>query len=217
MRGKLLIICFLLLAASVSLRAQDFPASPLDGPVVKSDSLSVPPKPLFIPAYSGFTGIAMPSFLSPEPLPFETKEQRAARLNALIYGSVMTATGKSLLWDRPAFFTKKEKYIYRALGLFLSNPYSVPDGCIPLMNSTFPFIFALVPGPAPYRSEYSPERFPQCIRTEYDFATGTYKQVPVGWAEYQKKLSSASFHGSFDNTPVPKAVLSPGDLIMQTM
>lgn len=217
MRDKAFIICLLLLAGALSLRAQDYPVSSTDGSTLKIDSLSAPPKLFSIPSYPGFPGVTMPSLLSPDPFLFETKEQRASRLNALAHGNVMTSVGHYLKLDRPLVLTKKRRIIYRTLGLFLTSPYKIPDGCVPLMNSSFPFIFAAVPGKKPTEYTYTPDKIPQCIKTEYDFATGTYKQVPVGWAEYQKKLSSASFHGSFDNTPVPKAVLSPGDLIMQTM
>lgn len=218
MQGKAFIICLLLLAGAVSLRAQDYPVSPFDGTAVKPDSLTISPKPISLPEYSGFPGLSVPSLLSLEPLPFETKEQRAARLNALTFSNVMGATGRNLYWDRLSVLTKKQKIVYRVLGLFLSNPYALPDGCVPVMNSSFPFSFVLVPGGAPYQSVYSPEYFPQCIKTEYDFASGTYKQVPVDWVEFRQKLSaSTSFHGSFDTTPVPKAVLSPGERIMNAM
>ena len=193
MRGITFIVFFLLLAGAFQLRAQDNHVSTPDGSSLKIDSLSAPPKLIFIPSYPGFPGVTMPSLLSPDPLLFETKEQRAARLNALAYGNVMTSAGHYLTLDRPLILTKKSRIIYRSLRLFLSSPYKVPDGCVPLMNSSFPFIFAAVPGKKPSENTYSPDYFPQCIKTEYDFATGTYKQVPVRWSEYQKKLSTSAY------------------------
>ena len=213
MRQKLLIICILLAAGTGMLRAQDYPATLLDGPAVKADSLSVRPEPSFIiPEAPALAPVMPPSLLLPS-LDFETKEERAARINRMTSNRVMTSVDLALMGFKPPGFTRGERYMFRAFGLFLSNPNKFPDGCVPLMNASFPFAFFKVPGRTAVPSPYSPDFFPQCIRTEYDFATGTYKQVLVKWDTYQNLLSARP-QGIQYNAPVPKVNLNPGDRIV---
>ena len=70
--------------------------------------------------------------------------------------------------------------------------WGFPEGCVPLMNASFPFIYAKTPGMAPYDNPYTSDQFPKCIESEYDAATGTYKQVMVDWSEVQSKLSKSN-------------------------
>ena len=56
------------------------------------------------------------------------------------------------------------------------------------MSASNPFIFARTPGGAPVVHRYSPKAFPQCIRTEFDFQSGTYKHVMVKWNEFESRL-----------------------------
>ena len=70
--------------------------------------------------------------------------------------------------------------------------WGFPEGCVPLMNASFSFIYAKTPGMAPYDNPYTSDQFPKCIESEYDAATGTYKQVMVDWSEVQSKLSKSN-------------------------
>ena len=83
------------------------------------------------------------------------------------------------------------------------------------LTPSSPFLSAKVPGgaPAPYAYKYTPEQFPQAIKSEYDPVTGTYKQVMVDWNEYQKELSRSLGRQSF-STPVPNA---PGTPVKRTL
>ena len=207
-----IIISGIVIAASASLlRAQDHTVTPIDGPTVKADTLTSRPQPFSQMAYPLSPMVRMPIMYSPAPL-FESPEEMAARRNWLIYNNIMTSVDQSLYWQRPPHYSRGEKMAYFALGLFLSNPYGFKDGYTPLMNHSFPFIYAKIPGMSPYYSPYSPEYFPQAVRTEYDFATGTYKQVLVDWNEFQLKMPKQS--QIYYNAPPPKIMLTPGDLIM---
>ena len=212
--GKgLLIIVVLLTSGALVLRAQDYPASPVDGPVVKSDSLDTRPKalPPGLMPYSMPT--KMPALDALAPPEFETKEKRAARINLATLNSVMHSMENTLRWERLPKYTTGQKWLFWGLGLFLSNPYGFPQGYVPMANASFPFIYAKEPGMAPYDSPYSPDYFPQAIKLEYDFATGTYKQVMVDWKDYQKQLSAR--FPSFNNTaPIPKIAVTPVERMM---
>ncbi len=204
----------LLIAGALSLRAQDVPTTILDGPLIKADTLRTRPAPLPVMGTAPAPGIRQPSILRP-PL-FETKEQRAARINAAVQTNVMNYMDQSLAWYRPPKLSREVKMALFMASLFLSNPYGFREGYVPLMNHSFPFIEAKTPGMAPYDNPYSPDRFPQAIRSEYDFATGKYKQVMVPWDEYEKNMAR-SFGGAYNTAPVPKIAVTPVEREMQRM
>ncbi len=204
----------LLIAGALSLRAQDVPTTILDGPLIKADTLRTRPAPLPVMGTAPAPGIRQPSILRP-PL-FETKEQRAARINAAVQANVMNYMDQSLAWYRPPKLSREVKMALFMASLFLSNPYGFREGYVPLMNHSFPFIEAKTPGMAPYDNPYSPDRFPQAIRSEYDFATGKYKQVMVPWDEYEKNMAR-SFGGAYNTAPVPKIAVTPVEREMQRM
>lgn len=202
MRIRLIILSAILfiVAGAQGINAQDYSAIIPDGPVVLSDSLSMKPRPSFLLSTPSFMPLQQPNLLF-SPLGMETKEQRAARINEQTSASVMESVDKYLIWYRPPKLTNTWKQILGAARLFLSNPYGFPEGCVPLMNPSFPFIYAKTPGMAPYDNPYTSDRFPKCIESEYDAATGIYKQVMVDWSEVQSKLSSSNI--GFNNQPVP--------------
>ena len=207
MRGRLLIVSLLMLAASLSLHAQDHPVSALDGPVIKTDTVKRKPQLLPMMGYPVFSMVQMPSFLSPDP--FETKEQRAARINAMTSASLMSSLNYNLSWYRPPHLSEGAKWALFAGSLFLSNPYAFPKGAVPMMNTSNPFIYAYTPGWAPYEHLYTPDLFPQSIRLEFDFTTGTYKQVMVKWDDLQKNMAN-SFGNSYQQyAPIPTDPLRP--------
>ena len=203
----------LLAAGTLAGRAQEVPVTVLDGPLVKADTLESRPKPVFRPASPFSSGIMspsfrQPSFLSPLDFPFETREQRAARINALARSSVMGSIDRDLYWHRLPNFSKPLEMTLKASRMFLSNPFGFRPGYAPLMNPSFPWIDVYVPGQAPYEYPYSPERFPQSISLEFDIATGTYKQVMVDWNDLRKNMAR-SFGGAYRNDPVPKVPVTP--------
>ena len=210
---KRFLFFFLLIAAGLwRLSAQDVPVQVLDGPVLEVDSVRTrPPLDPVPPLPSVGARIQLPSLLDPLPV-FETKEQRAARLSSLAASRVSASMEESLKWYRPPHYSAWQKAVFFVMSLFLSGQYDYPEGYVPLMNHSFPFIYAKTPGMAPWDNPYSPDRIPQTVQTEYDFATGTYKQVPLDWKEYQKKLSR-SLQGSLNTSPVPRVSLTPGDRI----
>ena len=196
---KFLIAFALFLLGAALLRAQDLPATPIDGPVVKADSLQQ--KPRFLPQLFN----PLSSFLSPLSRPmgmpvFETREQRAAREAARVLGQLLPSIQRNMVWHR-AEITQS----------FLRV---VPMGYQPLQMSNL-LIIAKIPGPQPYDNPASPENFPQTIKTEFDLATGTYKIVPRKWEEYtQLQFNRAQFNG-FYNKPIPQVQLTPGDRVMR--
>lgn len=187
----ILSVSLLIVAEAQEIKAQDYSETIPDGPVMRPDSLSLKPLPSFILSTPSFMPLRQPNQLF-SPLGIETKEQRAARINEQTFTSVMESVDKYLIWYRPPKLTKPWKQILGAAKLFLSNPYGFPEGCVPLMNASFPFIYAKTPGMAPYDNPYTSDLFPKCIDSEYDFATGTYKQVMVDWSEVQNRMSAAN-------------------------
>ena len=214
MVGKLLFTLILLSTGTMILKAQDYPVTVSDGPglTVKADSLSIAPQPYSLTDYSPSPVIQLPSILIP-PL-FETREERAARINVRTEAAVMRSMQQGLLGYQPPKFSRMEMMMLRFGGLFLTSPYRLPDGCVPLMNASNPFFFVKTPGMAPYEHLYDPTFFPQCIRTEYDFATGTYKQVVVPWSVFNMNLAR-SFGGPYRNDPVPKMYFTSTERALQ--
>lgn len=217
MSRRFFITLVLLAAGLLRLAAQDYPISALDGPAVRADSLKLRPLPLptLMNPFSTTPGIRQPSLLSAPLNPFETKEQRAVRLNAQAWTGVTRSVSQNLSWYRQPKYTEGQRAFFFLLRLGLSNPYGFKEGYVPLMNPSFPFIAAKTPGMAPYNNPSSPENIPQCIRTEYDFATGTYKQVMVDWGEYQKNLSFHRLGVAPANAGIPQASITPGDRIIR--
>ena len=197
-----------MLGGAQGIKAQDYSATIPDGPTMRPDSLSLKPLPSFLLSTPSFMPLQQPNLLF-SPLGLETKEQRAARINEQTFTSVMESVDKYLIWYRPPKLTKPWKQIFGAAKLFLSNPYGFPEGCVPLMNHSFPFIYAKTPGMAPYENPYTSDRFPKCIESEYDAATGTYKQVMVDWPEIQNRMSANDI--GMSNRPVPAVPVTPAD------
>lgn len=214
MSRRLFSVFVLLCAGALVLRAQEVPVTVSDGPVVKVDSLQGRPQLLPLMGNVLSPGVRQPSVLRP-PL-FETKEQRAARINAAVQANVMNYMDQSLAWYRPPKLSKEYRAALFVASLFLSNPYGFRSGYVPLMNHSFPFIEAKTPGMAPYDNPYSPDRIPQTVRTEYDFATGKYKQVMVPWEEYEKSMAR-NFGGAYNTSPVPKIGVTPVEREIQRM
>lgn len=208
-----------MLLATVALRlgAQSIPVSVLDGPATEKDSLKASPQPFPMIAFPMVSAVRMPQLLFPgEGTLFETREERAAKVNALTRSLLMISVNQFLSWAKMPEFTPPMTFTMYTAGFVLSNPYAFAPGYVPLMNHSFPFIYAKTPGMAPYEHMYSPELFPQCIKTEFDPSTGTYKQVMVDWEEYQKNFSiSQRFKGSFDTSPVPRIAVTPVERAMQ--
>ena len=209
MRRRVFVLFLLLLAGVFALRAQDHPVSLQDGRVVKPDTSKRTSPMLPQLLFPVFPSTQVPSFLSPMPDLFKTKEQRAARVNAMTSSSIMTSLDRNLAWYRPLKLPKPAKWALFAGKFFLSNPFAYPKGAVPVMNASNPFIFAYVPGWAPYESPYSPDCFPQSIRLEFDFTTGTYKQVMVKWDEVQKNFSTSFGSSSQQYAPIPTDPLRP--------
>ena len=216
MGRKLLLIFFLLMAGFFRLKAQDIPpVTVLDGPVLNADTLSKK-LPLDFPL---ITDPALPSIRMPNsldlPSEFETKEQRAARINAQTYTDVMSSVDDGLSWYKPPKLSPAVMGLFAVLKLFLTSPYKIPDGYVPVMSASNPFMVIKTPGGAPFENPYSPDKFPQAVRMEYDMATGTYKPVMVDWNQYQKDLFKAGFNAPlYNNEPIPKVKLAPGDRIV---
>lgn len=215
MSRRILVTIVALAVGMMRLGAQDVRI--LDGPALEvEDSLNVRPKP-FPTLLNPIPGPMIHTF-SPlfAPLsPFETREQRAARINERTFYAVQQSVDRNLVWYRMPHYTKEEQALLFLLKLFLSAPFGYREGYVPLMNPSNPFVYAKTPGMAPYDNPYSPEYFPQTIKTEYDFATGTYKTVMVDWEDFQKSLLVNPRGNSFGNAPIPQVVVTPGDRIVR--
>jgi len=205
MLRPILILLLLLAAGALSLRAQDYPATPIDGPAMKADSLRQKPEFSPLMGYSIYSRIRMQGVLA--PIGFESREERAARINAATSARVLRSVGMNLDLYRPPHFSREEVLALKILRLFLSNPFGFAEGTVPMMSTSNPFVFAKTPGWAPYENPYSPDKIPQTVRTEYDFATGTYKMVARPWSEVQLDLSRGS-SSSFNNAPLPRVYMN---------
>ncbi|MBR4525209.1 MAG: hypothetical protein IKP15_06650 [Bacteroidales bacterium] len=217
MSRRILVTIITLAIGLTRLGAQNTPMTVLDGPLLEAeDSLRQQPRPyptLLNPIPGPMIQTLSPLFA---PLnPFETKEQRAARINARTFYSLRQSVDQNLRWHRLPHYTKEEQALFFVLQLFLSAPFGYKEGYTPLMNPNNPFVYAKIPGMAPYDNPYSPEYFPQTIKTEYDFATGTYKTVMVGWEDFQKSLLVRPGGSSFGNAPIPRVEVTPGDRIVR--
>ena len=186
------------------LRAQD--VTVLDGPALEiQDSLKLKPSPAPLPIPDILNPIFRP--MNANPFGFETREQRAARINTEVHYNVMGSVDRSLYWYRPPLLSPYAKAALAVASLFLSNPFGFQEGYVPMGNASFQFVFAKTPGMAPYDNPYSPENFPQAVRLEYDAASGTYKQVMVDWTEFQKNMGkSAGWYNA--NSALPRIPLN---------
>lgn len=194
---KIFIPIILLFAGAAALRAQDYSVTPIDGPTVKADTVSN--KPTFLPLPFDPTAANQP-IVNPLEIPrFETPYQRAARLATMAKNRILLMYNRNL-----------ESLRFQVYGPFLRL---APQGFVRLQGSN-PMILGREPGKYPYDNPYSPENFPQTIRSEYDFATGTYKLVPIKWEEYLLNESFRFNPANFNNAPIPQVKLTPGDQIM---
>ena len=155
MRRLLFISIVLLMAGAIGLQAQEH--------VERPDSLARKPEPRANPfpmlGYYGYSSIGRYFFLPLDPGEFETKEDRAARINAETYRRVMESVNYNLSWTRPPHLTRAQSIALFVAQLFLSNPGKRPDGTVPVMSSV-PFSYIYTPGWAPRENPYSPDVFP---------------------------------------------------------
>lgn len=172
----------LLMVSTIGLYAQE-----------KVDSLQMKPKPRPETVAPVFSADRLPLFLLPAPDGRESKEEMAARINRETYLRVTASVNQSLAPLRPPHLSPTQKALLFIGGLFLTNPYKFRPGTVPVMNA----------GMAPFEHPYSPEVFPQCIGTEFDFASGTYKQVMIKWTDLENSMSR-SFSSPYRLDPVPR-------------
>ena len=184
---SLLLSLVLLLVCAFCLKAQEY-----------TDTVKNKPKvsPLLLSPIS--PSLARPAFPTME-FNFETKEQRAARINAMLSADVAGSVSEYLRWYRPPKLSQGQQLALFAARLFLTPP----------VNPSIPPILSQSPGPTPFEHPFSPDRFPQLIRTEYDVFTGTYIQVMVPWNEFQFNINQS--YGSYRTDPVPKVYFTSGD------
>lgn len=192
MERALLLCALMMCAAGIAARAQDVPSTMLDGPAVAVDSSALKTR-----VAPGVMSPAMLQMRHPlrldQPYAYETKEQRAARINAAVCADVMRSVDEDLVWHKPVKLDAPWQYVLLAARLFATYPFRVPEGYVPLMNSSFNLAIAKVPGLAPYEHPYSPDVVPMTVRSEYDAATGTYKQVMLDWSEVEKSIQKFNF------------------------
>ncbi|MBO7077873.1 MAG: hypothetical protein J6W01_06475, partial [Bacteroidales bacterium] len=144
MLRPVLLILLLLAAGTLVLRAQDYPATPIDGPAVKADSLRQKPEFSPLMGYSIYSRIRMQGVLA--SIGFESREERAARINAATSANVLSSMGKNLDLYRPPHLSREEILALKILRMFLSNPFGFPEGAVPMMSTSNPFVFAKTPG-----------------------------------------------------------------------
>ena len=184
-----------LLAGGIGLHAQE---------EKRADTVVLRPHPLPV-LLSPFDAPLLEQPFSLElPDPGETKEQRAARINKETYRRVMTSVENNLSWHKPRKLSQAELALLSIGALFLKGPYSFQQGTRPVMSASNPFMFNKEPGGAPIIHPYSPDAFPQCIRLEYDFKSGTYKEVMVRWEEVQKSMARRYGPPIYDPIPPMK-------------
>lgn len=240
---RLVIVLVMVAVWAAGVRAQELQLAVPEGPAPKADTLerrpqllpeagalagqTAPPAALpeaERPAFFRFhrtPALPVPSLLAPSTslLPpdqfgYETREELAARVDAATKARVMESIDKDLYWHRLPKLSRPAKVAYTLAGLFLSNPFGFREGYVPLMNPSFPFIYAYTPGMAPYERQYTNDLFPQAIGVEFDLASGTYKQKMVDWTELQKNMAR-SFGGAYNYEPVPQIPVTPVERAMQ--
>lgn len=195
MGRKWLYTVILLVVSTIGLHAQVH--------VEKSDTVSMKPRPVPIITSPLFSDAWHSVYFSTGVGVVESKEQQAARINQETFYRVMTSVNHYLDGYRPPVLSDTEKALLFVAGFFLTSPYKFQPGTVPLMSASNPFIYAVTSGGAPSIYPYSPGAFPQCIRSEYDFRSGTYQQVMVKWDELESSMSR-SFGGHYRNESVPR-------------
>lgn len=173
---------FLTFLCSICLHAQEHDTLSLDNKEYLNDSMPV--RHIFAPSFLAplYPGMNYPMTFTARPNDM-IKRQQAARISAL------RSIDQSLYWSKPLKSSSPLFKALRIMNLFLSNPFNVPAGYITLHPST-PFLIIKVPGMAPYEYQYSSDKFPKFVETEYDFSTGSYKQVMVNRLEVEEKVKS---------------------------
>lgn len=161
-----------------------------------------------------FSGME-PLFPSLYPVAYESKEERSARISREAFRQTMEALNRNLAPHRPPHYSPAVKFLMEVGKLFLSNPHALPKDAVPVMNESNPFLYVITPGMKPYEHLYSSGRFPQAIRSEFDFATGQYRMVMVPWDEFQKNLARSMGGSSVLMEPIPKMRLSSADDIVR--
>lgn len=195
MKQRFLYTVVLMMASAIGLFAQEH--------VERVDTTVMKPKPNPIINIPAFSANSIPLLHLPSLEEPESKEERAARINQETYQRVMASINQNLTPYRPPHLTDTQKALLYIGGLFLTSPYKFRPGTVPLMNASNPFVYAVTPGKAPFEHPYSPDKFPQCIRTELDFSSGTYKQVMVKWEELERSMAK-SYGGTYRLEPVPR-------------
>lgn len=178
----LFLAIFPLFSCSICLHAQEHDTLSLDKKEYLNNSMPV--RHIFAPSFLAplYPGMNYPMTFTAKPNDM-IKKQQAARISAL------RSIDQSLYWSKPLKSSSPLFKALRIMNLFLSNPFNVPAGYITLHPST-PFLIIKVPGMAPYEYQYSSDKFPKFVETEYDFSTGTYKQVMVNRLEVEEKIKS---------------------------
>lgn len=197
-----------LLAGTMTALAQDVPAvqvAPLltvDEGKYAADSLYSPPPAMF---FAVPPAPHLPSQLLPD-IPV-SQEDRAIAMNFAVHAAVTASVAESMK------AVPMVDIIATTGWMPFANPFAIPYGYVPLGNSSNPFIVAKIPGWNPEPDKYSPESIPQCIKLEYDFATGTYRQVMVSWEEYTRQM--AKFPANIRTDPVPAVPVTPVERAMR--
>lgn len=191
-----------LLSGMTAASAQDAPVLSVGGRDFAPDSLYQAPSMLFYPAFSA---PRLPSLLRPD-LPV-SREDRAMAGDFAVHSEVMKSVA--------AYLRQVPLFEITATGARprFGNPFAIPYGHVPMGNSSNPFVTAMTPGWQPEPYKYSPESIPQCIRLEYDFASGTWKQVMVDWEEYTEQMSG--FSENLQTEPVPAVPVTPVERAMR--
>lgn len=178
----LFLAIFPLFSCSICLHAQEHDTLSLDKKEYLNNSMPV--RHIFAPSFLAplYPGINYRMIFTDKTNDM-IKRQQEARINAL------KSIDMSLHWSKPLKTSSPLFKALRIMNLFLSNPFNVPAGYVTLHPST-PFLILKTPGMAPYEYQYSSDKFPKFVETEYDFSTGTYKQVMVNRIEVEEKVKS---------------------------
>lgn len=202
------------------LMAQEPSGVSVEGPGLEMEVDSLPKAPAirYPSVLPGLYSDPLPHSLY-TPQGYESPAERALRQNILASRNVKASMLQNIGPQTIPVLPKPYYPLVMAAGLFLSAPFSIPFGYVPVMNQSNPFAIALVPGwkPDADADKYSPENFPQCISLEYDFATGTYKQKMVDWNTYLSNGTFGTSLGSMNTKEVPKVPVTPVERRMQGM
>lgn len=207
-RKVMTLVTAALIAGTMTALAQDVPAvqvAPLltvDEGKYAADSLYSPPPAMF---FAVPPAPHLPSQLLPG-IPV-SREDRTIAVNFAVHAALTASVAESMKAVPLVDITATTGWMPFA------NPFAIAYGYVPLGNSSNPFIVAKIPGWNPEPDKYSPESIPQCIKLEYDFATGTYRQVMVSWEEYTRQM--AKFPANIRTDPVPAVPVTPVERAMR--